>query len=157
MRQFSLVKAAHAPCFPNSLLHLLRTRLIAFKYLIVGGVHNVVFVLRILLAQRIGARRDGLRLKRFQRKAVAHLIRHYAQQVILHMDGKNRTNFFFHDRKPQITHVQGGIVGQAEAVLSFSCAGVTRQADLLPGVYAHALIIHIQAAALEQHGKLASL
>ena len=73
------------------------------------------------------------------------------------MDGKNRTNFFFHDRKPQITHVQGGIVGQAEAVLSFPCAGVTRQADLLPGVYAHALIIHIQAAALEQHGKLASL
>ncbi len=105
------------------------------------------------MRQRVGARTDRLRLERLEREAVAHLIRHDAEQIVL-------------DRQRQDGHEQPVFDGQRE------CAGVQiaspaeaqtghLHGGLIPLEYRafseakiHAAVEQVQLAGADLHGYL---
>ena len=91
--------------------------LVAAEHLIRGGVHHVVGArgARGHAAQRVVARRHGLRLERLQRPGVGHLIADHAVKVILDIDAQYGHNAATGNGEHQIAAVEAGIGGRRKA------------------------------------------
>ncbi len=161
-RQRTVIIAGHARRLLHGADSALVAGVIAAEYLIVGIIHQIIRAAGSPhLIQRIGARGDRLRLERFQRKAVAHLIGHHAQQVFLDGDMQHSGQHFSIRLHMQIAAIQRVIAIQAQAVFQTLRCLMAGKNKLLAAVQRHALVIdhdapcragqHQPGAALKAH------
>ena len=123
----------------------------AAEDLVVGRIHDVVVPAGADLAQDIRARGDGLCLERLDGEAVAHLIGHDAQQIVLHVDGQYRPDDALRRGQQQVALIEVASALQAHAVLLALRRRMAREGGLCAQVDRHALVVQDQLPVAQRH------
>ena len=110
------------------------------------------------MGQGVGACAHGLRLQRLDGEAIAHFVRHHAQQIVLHGEGTHggdRPVFVQGDR--QIAGIEVTAFDKANAFTLRAFGGAAGELHACARLEAHALIEQVHLAAAHDGDHVAAL